>query len=119
MVPFDGLKGVSVEQQIPKWLGEARKMITRCDSRSKHFWNNLDGSDRRCLCFMSKVDKKWAEVSWDELGDATRVSLWQGILRIRRLQGEAVFLTPEDFKGAGACRVARREVEQDISNSMH
>ncbi|MGP9438179.1 hypothetical protein ACT3RR_22410 [Ewingella sp. AOP8-B2-18] len=108
-----------MDQQMPKWLNEARKMITRCDSRSKHFWNNLEGSDRRCLCFISKVEGKWAEASWEELREADRVSLWQGILRIRRLQGETALLTPEDFKGAGACRVAPREVEQDVNNSMH
>ncbi|TPG61518.1 hypothetical protein [Ewingella americana] len=108
-----------METQTPKWIAEARKMISGCDSRVKHYWNNVDEEDRRYLCFLAGLKQRHIECAWDELTEAEKVSLWGAVLKVRRLQKSTNYFTPEDFKGAGACRVARREVEQDTNNSMH
>lgn len=119
MVSLDGIKGVSVEAQAAKWIAKARKMISGSDSRVQHYWDNLDEEARRYLCFLAGLKQRHIECGWEDFSEAEKVSLWGGVLRIRRLQQETSCFTPEDFKGAGACRVAPREVEQDVNNSMH
>jgi hypothetical protein len=105
----DGLKGGA----------QARKMISGCDSRVQHYWNNLDGEGRRYLCFLAGLKQRHIECDWPDLSEGEKVSLWGAVLKVRQLQQDTRFFTPEDFKGAGACRVAPREVEQDVNNSMH
>lgn len=108
-----------MDTPTPKWIGEARKMISGCDSRVKHYWNNLEEEGRRYLCFLAGLKQRHIECAWDDLSEGEKVSLWGAVLKVRQLQQDTRYFTPEDFKGAGACRVARREVEQDVSNSMH
>lgn len=108
-----------MDQQTQKWIAKARKMISGSDSRVQHYWNNLEVEGRRYLCFLAGLKQRHMECSWEDLSETEKVSLWGGVLKVRQLQQETSCFTPEDFKGAGACKVAPREVEKDINNSMH
>lgn len=119
MVPTDGIKVVSVEQQIPKWLSEARKMISGCDNRVKHYWDNLPEQERRDLCFLSQLKSRHVKCAWGELTEAEKIALWQGVLKVRKLQKQTCFLKPEDFKGVVVCSVSHRVDEPQMTNSMH
>ena len=119
MVPPDGIKGVSVDQQLPKWISEARKMISGCDNRVKHYWDNLPEQERRDLCFLSQLKSRHVKCVWGELTEAEKIALWQGVLKVRMLQKQTCFLKPEDFKGVVVCSVSHRVDEPQITNSMH
>lgn len=110
---------MSVEQQVPKWIHEARKMISGCENRVKHYWENLPENERRDLCFLSQLKSRHVKCAWDDLTEAEKTALWSGVLKVRKLQQQTSLLTPEDFKGAVICRVGLRADESDILNSMH
>jgi len=108
-----------VEQQLPKWISEARKMILGAENRVKHYWENLPEDERRDLCFLSKLKSRHVKCAWENLTEAEKIALWQGVLKVRKMQQQTRSLTPEDFKGVVVCSVSRRADEQENSNPMH
>ena len=108
-----------MEQQLPKWISEARKMISGTENRVKHYWENLPEDERRDLCFLSQLKSRHVKCAWDDLTEAEKIALWQGVLKVRKMQQQTRSLTPEDFKGVIVCSVSRRTDEQKISNPMH
>ena len=108
-----------MEKQTPKWISEARKMISGCDNRVKHYWDNLTEQERRDLCFLSQLKSRHVQCAWDELTGAEKIALWQGVLKIRKLHKQTSFLILEDFTGVVVCSVSRRVDEPQIPNSMH
>ena len=108
-----------MEQQKPKWISEARKMISGCDNRLKHYWDNLPEQERRDLCFLSQLKSRHVQCAWDELTGAEKIALWQGVLKIRKLHKQTSFLILEDFKGVVVCSVSRRVDDPQIPKSMH
>lgn len=108
-----------MEQQVPKWIHEARKMISGSESRVKHYWENLPEDERRDLCFLSQLKSRHVKCAWDDLTEAEKIALWHGVLKVRKMQQQTRLLTPEDFKGVVVCSVSRRADEPKISNPMH
>lgn len=126
MVPHDGVKGIGVDQQIPKWISEARKMIRETrkmvsgsDVRGRRYWVGLSEQERRDLCFLSLLKSRHVKCAWEELSESEKNALWNGILKIRELQQQTSFFTQEDFNGVVDCQVGRRVDEPKIPNSMH
>ena len=94
-------------------------MISGCDNRVKHYWDNLPEQERRDLCFLSQLKSRHVKCAWDDLIEAEKIALWQGIMKVRKMQQQTRSLTLEDFKAVVVCSVSRRAEEQKISNPMH
>jgi len=132
VVPPYGAKEMNVDQQTPKWISEARKMISGSDNRVKDYWNNLPDTERRGWCYFSNLKKHHLSLSWDDLSSGEKIALWRGVLMIREMQQQTSLFTPQEFKGVAvfnlsdrAIRLAERaellaqRIENETLNSMH
>jgi hypothetical protein len=100
-----------VEQQKPKWISEARKMISDSENRVRHYWENLPEEERRDLCFLSHLKKRHVKCVWDDLTEAEKIALWHGVLKVRKMQHQTRLLTPEEFKGVVSYSLGTRASE--------
>lgn len=100
-----------MDQQLPKWISEARKMISGCDNRVKHYWDNLPEQERRDLCFISQLKSRHVQCAWEELTEADKIALWHGVLKVRKMQQQTRLLTPEEFKGVVSYSLGTRASE--------
>lgn len=121
-----------MDQQIPKWISEARKMISGSEDRVKDFWDSLPEIQRRRLCLFANLTKNHLSLSWGQLEARDKIALWRGILAVRELHQQTSLFTPQEFKGVAifnlsdrAIKLAERaellaqRIENETKKSMH
>jgi len=100
-----------VDQQTPKWIIEARKMITGRDNRVKDYWDGLSESKRRSWCFISDLKRPHVLLSWEELKEEEKAALWRGVLLIRKFQEQTRLFTQQEFKGEAVLNLSDRAIQ--------
>ncbi|MFS7222472.1 hypothetical protein [Rahnella inusitata] len=121
-----------MDQQTPKWIIEARKMISGRDNRVKDYWDSLSESKRRSWCFISDLKNPHVLLSWAELKEEEKAALWRGVLVIRKLHEQTRLFTQQEFKSEAVFNLSDRanrlaeqvdqlvqRIDSETKNSMH
>ncbi|MDP9703528.1 UNVERIFIED_ORG: hypothetical protein J2W64_000690 [Rahnella aquatilis] len=121
-----------MDQQVPKWIHEARKMISGSEDRVKDFWDSLPETQKRRLCLFANLTKQHLSLSWAQLKEKDKIALWRGILAVRELHQQTSLFMPHEFKGVAvfnlsdrAIKLAERaellaqRIDSETQNSMH